>query len=434
MHSKEFRALISATIRQAEPAVPRCPYFEQCGGCAFQDRAYTGQLEAKQSTLRKLFAEAGFVLPLNLIGSPDPYEYRSRMDYVTTKGRFGLRMRGKFNYIVDLETCHLIPPAGCVAARAVWLRAIELGLPDYNIRTHEGFLRYIVVRRSPADQFMLAAVTAAGGDDSAAAMEQLAATALAQPGVVSFHWLINDTLTDLSFGAPRQHWGLEHLPMQVASNTLQIGPNTFFQNNLHLLERLLDDVRDLTVDGRLSTGDGVSSDGGLLTVDAETIDRLRLSDEIPSIVHRPPSTVADLYGGVGTIALHLAEHVAELVTVESAGESSELAAYNITANGHSNVQRVAADVIDYLRATEVGRFAVVIVDPPRTGLGPAVCAELLRILPQSIVYVSCNPLTLIEDLKALAPGFAPKLLQGYDMFPHTPHVEMLVQLEARPAD
>jgi 23S rRNA (uracil-5-)-methyltransferase RumA len=404
LRSKEFRNLIAANIRMAEPAEPRCPHFEQCGGCAFQDRNYAGQLEAKQSTLRKLFAEAGFTAPLNLIGSPEPYEYRSRMDYVTTKGRFGLRMRGKFNYIVDLETCHLIPPAGCIAARAVWLRAIELGLPDYNIRTHEGFLRYVVVRRSPTDQFMLAAVTAAPSDEQAAAMEQLAATALAQPGVLSFHWLINDTLTDLSFGTPRQHWGLEHLPMQVAANTLSIGPNTFFQNNLHLLERLLDDVRDLT-----------------------------LAHHQPPITHHP-AAVADLYGGVGTIALHLAEQVAELVTVESAGESSDLAAQNIIANGRGNVKRIAADVIDYLRSVEAGRFTVVVVDPPRVGLGPAVCAELLRIRPQGIVYVSCNPLTLLEDLQALAPSYAPTLLQGYDMFPHTPHVEMLVQLEALPTN
>src|SRR5581483_2125204 len=120
------------------------------------------------------------------------------------------------------------------AARAVYERAIELGLPDYNLRSHEGFLRYVVVRRSPQDTLLLAIVTAADPAGAyAPAVEQVAALALAQPGVSGFHWLINDTLTDISFGAPHRHWGAELLDMRVGDRTLAIGPNTFFQNNVH---------------------------------------------------------------------------------------------------------------------------------------------------------------------------------------------------------
>ncbi|MBX0327792.1 23S rRNA (uracil(1939)-C(5))-methyltransferase RlmD [Oscillochloris sp. ZM17-4] len=325
--------------------------------------------------------------------TPDPYAYRTRMDYVATKGRFGLRARGKFNHIVEMTTCHLIPPAAFAAAQAVWARANELGLPDYNLRSHTGFLRYVVVRRSPDDALLLAAVTAAGPYE--AEMAQLAEAALSQPGVVSFHWLLNDSLTDLSFGSPLRHWGAETLPMRAGAATLEVGPNTFFQNNVHLLDRLLDDVREAVTSGAQR------------------------------------SSVFDLYGGVGTIALHLAPHVGEVVCVESVGESAELAGRNSAANGAGNVRAVAMDVLAYLRAQPAGACAVAVADPPRTGLGPEVCAELLRVAPARIVYVSCNPLTLAEDLRALGAGYALRSLMGYDMFPHTPHVEAMAVLDPR---
>jgi 23S rRNA (uracil-5-)-methyltransferase RumA len=397
MRSKEFKQLVGNLARAAEPTEPRCKHAFECGGCAFQDRVYTGQVAAKREALARLFLEGSILdsaaaADFEVVASPDPFEYRTRMDYVATKGRFGLRARGKFNHIVELDECHLIPPASFLAAKAVWLAACELGLPDYNIRTHEGFLRYVVVRRSPQDEVMLAAVTAAGPYDEQ--MERLAATALAQPGVVSFHWLLNDSLTDLSFGAPLRHWGAEQL---VMGDGLQIGPNTFYQNNIHLLSQLLDDVR-LAVTGVEEAG---------------------------------AAAVADLYGGVGTIALHLASHVGRIVCVESVQESAALARANAARRGAANVEAVAIDVLPFLREQAGETFQVAVADPPRIGLGPEVCAELLRVLPRRLVYVSCNPLTQVEDLRALLQRYELRSLRGYDMFPHTPHVETLAVLERR---
>jgi 23S rRNA (uracil-5-)-methyltransferase RumA len=396
MNSKQFRNLIVSTASQGEPVVPRCPHAGpgECGGCAFQDRAYADQVAAKAQALTAIWQDWEPLSPVEVVASPDPYAYRTRMDYVATKGRFGLRRRGRFNYIIDLETCHLIPPPAFDVALALWRRASELGLPDYDIRSHQGFLRYLVVRRSPDDELLLAAVTAAGPHDDA--MADLAALALSRPGVLGFHWLLNDTLTDISFGAPLRHWGSATLPMRVGGRTLQIGPNTFFQNNVHLLLPLLDAV-----------------------VDATTTDGHQL-------------TVADMYGGVGTIALHLADQVGSVVTVESVAESAALARQNIAEAGVGNVSAAEADVLPFLRDQAPGAFDVIVADPPRVGLGPEVCAELLRLAPRRIVYVSCNPLTQRDDAAALAPGYALTALRGYDMFPHTPHVEALGVFDRRP--
>lgn len=360
-------------------------------------------MAAKQAALVQLYSAAGLLASaaapgqiaaddFSVVPSPDPYAYRTRMDYVATKGRFGLRMRGRFNYIVELTTCHLLPEPGFQAAQAVWQAAGALGLPDYNIRTHEGFLRYVVVRRSPDNDYMIAAVTS--GADHGAAMEQLAATALAQPGVVSFHWLINATLTDLSFGEPHRHWGLQHLPMRVGALVLEIGPNTFFQNNVHLLDGLLNDVRAAVSAHPAASG-----------------------------------AVADLYGGVGLIALDLAPHVGKVVTVELAGESADLAPSTIARNGAPNVTAVAADAAEHLRSVAPGTYGIVVADPPRTGLGPDACAALIAAAPERIVYVSCNPLTQVDDLHALGAHYRLQSLRGYDMFPHTPHVEAVAVLD-----
>jgi 23S rRNA (uracil-5-)-methyltransferase RumA len=416
---KLFRRQVVDAARTGDPAIPRCqhaPPLGFCGGCTFQDRSYESQLAAKRAALQSLWASelpADMLEQVTMVGSPNPFEYRTRMDYVTSRERFGLRRGGKFNYIVDLYECHLISPEAFAIARSVYEWAVALGLPDYDLRSHAGFLRYIVVRRSPQDTLLLAVVTAAPDAEGvyASAIEQLAEHALAQPGVDGFHWLVNDTLTDMSFGTPQRHWGASLLDMRVGSRTLAIGPNTFFQNNIHLLLPLLDDVAAT-----------VTKDEGRSTKEPED----------SSVVGRQSSlVVADLYGGVGTIALHLADQVGHVTCVESVEESAQLAEQNIARNRVRNITTVAADVLAFLREQSIGQFGVVVADPPRVGLGPDVCRELLRVRPRRLVYVSCNALSQIEDARALAPGYRLTELRGYDMFPQTPHMEALAVFERR---
>jgi 23S rRNA (uracil-5-)-methyltransferase RumA len=399
---KLFRRQVVEAARTGETIPARCPHAPPdgfCGGCTFQDRAYESQVAAKQAALRALWSAdlpADQLERIGMVASPQPFEYRTRMDYVASKQRFGLRRGGKFNYIVDLHECHLIPPAAFAVARGLYERATALGLPDYNLRTHEGFLRYVVVRRSPQDTLLLAVVTTAPDSDGvyAAAIEQIAEQTLDRHlEVAGFHWLINDTLTDISFGVSVRHWSAGELAMQVGKRTLCIGPNTFFQNNVYLLLPLLEDVAGCVGD---------------------------------------TNRVADLYGGVGTIALHIAEHVQHVTCVESVEESAAWATYNTAANGVEHVAVVTSDVLAFLRDQPAGGFDVIVADPPRTGLGPEVCRELLRLRPNRLVYVSCNALTQLDDARALAVGYRLTELRGYDMFPQTPHMEALAVFECRP--
>ncbi len=399
---KLFRRQVIDAASAGETVPVCCPHAPPegfCGGCTFQNRTYTSQVAAKHAALRALWSAdlTGDQLErIGMVPSPRPFGYRTRMDYVASKERFGLRRGGKFNYIVDLHECHLIPPAAFAVARGLYERAMALGLPDYNLRSHEGFLRYVVVRRSPQDTLLLAVVTAAPDTDGvyAAAIEQVAEDVLEQnPEVAGVHWLVNDTLTDISFGTAVRHWSAGELAMQVGKRTLCIGPNTFFQNNVYLLLPLLDDVAGCV---------GAAS------------------------------RVADLYGGVGTIALHIADQVQQVTCVESVEGSATWANYNAVANGVANVSIVPSDVLAFLRDQPAGAFDVIVADHPRTGLGPEVCRELLRLRPNRLVYVSCNALTQLDDARALVAAYHLTELRGYDMFPQTPHMEALAVFDQRP--
>lgn len=393
---KLFRQTVVNHTRQAphnDPICPHAPPNDMCGGCTFQHIAYHDQIAAKSQALADLWQAqlpTDIAIP-QVIASPDPLTYRTRMDFVASKGRFGLRRGGKFNYIIDLNTCHLIPPAAFAIAQQTWQHTQTLELPDYNLRSHEGFLRYIIVRRSPDNRYMIVLLTSVPTDEYTIAMEQVAQTTLAHPDVHSVHWLRNDGPSDVSFGTLYRHWGEALLPMRVGDNRLFIGPNTFFQNNIYLLDALL---------AAIKTAVGNANH------------------------------VADLYGGVGTIALSLAVHVGHVHCVESVAESIELCQHNIAASSHRNVTAEVADVADFLRTT-TRTFDVIVVDPPRVGLGAAVCSEILRLAPQKLIYVSCNPLSQLSDAAILTTAYRLVSLQGYDMFPQTPHFETLAVFERR---
>lgn len=396
---KLFRRTVIDHTRHVPTITPRCPHAppnDMCGGCTFEHVAYPDQIAAKQAALTDLWRAH---LPQELaqptiIPSPDDFTYRTRMDFIASKGRFGLRRGGKFNYIIDLSTCHLIPPEAFTIAHAAWQHTQTLGLPDYNLRSHEGFLRYIVVRRSPDNQYLLALITSQPRDDADEhAMAQVAQTTLAHPAVVGVHWLRNDSHADISFGTPYKHWGSELLPMHVDGNVLSIGPNTFFQNNVYLLEHLLSAIKT-------AVGEA--------------------------------NQVADLYGGVGTIALSVAPQVGHVHSVESFAESVALCHHNIAQSRHRNVTAEVADVAEFLR-TSTARFDTMVVDPPRVGLGPDVCHQIMRHAPQRLVYVSCNPLSQVADAEILLRDYRLVAINGYDMFPQTPHFETLAIFERRTA-
>jgi len=361
-----------------------------------QDIAYSDQLAAKQAALLEIWGEA---LPAALrddytiVAAPDPFGYRLRMDYVCSDDRFGLRVRKRFYAIVDLGECHLIPPSLFTIIRAVYTAARECGLPDYNVYHNTGFLRYLVVRRNVRDEWLLSFVTS---EQTHAEQMDRAAQAALDAGATSVWWLLNPRHADLSFGEPVRHWGAEFLPQYVLDRTLLMGPNTFFQNNVGGFEQILRYITPFVAGAE---------------------------------------RMIDLYAGVGTIGIALADHVGKVFAAELSDESVALAQRNIHLNGlEGRVEVVQADVAEVLRDPRISQRTagdVLVVDPPRAGLGPDVCAQLSEHGPQRIVYVSCNAITQAMDYEILRQNYDLVATQGFDLFPQTYHCEQVAVLERR---
>jgi 23S rRNA (uracil-5-)-methyltransferase RumA len=391
MSSKRFQKLTTKALDKVERLADwPCDHYPECGGCALQDVTYADQVAAKRHALLELWTER-LPEPLReayeLTPAEDPFGYRLRMDYVCSDDRFGLRMRRRFFAIVDLHECHLIPPPLFGQVHAIYTYARSLGLPDYNVYHNTGFLRYLVVRRNVRDDWLLSFVTSERAYEQE--LEQTAAFALEQ-GATSVWWLHNPRHADLSFGEPLGHWGAAHLPQYVLDRKLLMGPNTFFQNNIRGFEAILHYVT-------------------------------------PFIAGAP--RLLDFYAGVGTIGIALGEHVGQVVAAELAEESVALLRANVELNGMAGkVEIVGADVVDAIaHAPEPGD--VLVVDPPRAGLGPDVCKRLLASGPQRIVYISCNPITQLADWEMLQSAYRIVAARGFDLFPQTFHAENVIVLE-----
>lgn len=393
MSSKRFQKALQKALKHT-PHLEQwpCRHFPACGGCAFQDVAYEHQLAAKHAALLQIWGDA---LPESIRESfqiepaPEPLGYRLRMDYVCSDDRFGLRQRRRFYAIVDLQECHLIPPPMFEQVRSIYAVAREIGLPDYNVYHNTGFLRYLVIRRNVRDEWMLTFVTSERAFEPQ--VEQVAQRAL-DSGAHSVWWLINGRTADLSFGEPVRHWGSAHLPQYVLGRTLLMGPNTFFQNNVGGFESILRYITPYVAGAE---------------------------------------RMIDLYAGVGTIGMCLADHVGKVFAAELVEDSVELARQNIALNGlDERIEVVQADVAEVLH-DERTRGDVLVVDPPRAGLGPDVCALLAESGPQRIVYISCNPITQAIDYELLRERYEMVAARAFDLFPQTTHCEQVAILERR---
>jgi 23S rRNA (uracil-5-)-methyltransferase RumA len=356
--------------------VPCCRYFGQCGGCSFQDVAYPeAQIESKKKYLKALLGREVEIIP-----SPIAYGYRNRMDFVCAFSKIGLRQRRRFNEVVDLEECHLINNKFLPLFRELRAAAKESGIRDFNYLNHEGYLRYMVFRLSANAPDMMVSFVTATADEAV-----LPLLALAEKKATSVNWLINGGLADLSYGPVHQWRNSPVITEKIGKYSYRIGPNTFFQNNGFLAEKLFDHVK------------------------AEI-----------------KGTTLDLFCGAGAISVYVADAADSVIGVEREEDSLRLAREAAELNAVRNVSFISADAAVWLRENEKSReYQTIIIDPPRAGLGGKTARKILRMGAEKIVYVSCNPVSFRGDLAFLSNSYALESVMGFDMFPQTPHVEVV---------
>jgi 23S rRNA (uracil1939-C5)-methyltransferase len=391
-------------VEIVEPSPKRvdapCAHYPACGGCRFQDLAYEAQLEAKQAQVNDALRRIGGLAdpPLEpIVPAESVFHYRNKLEYSFTQladgPTLGFHKAGRWDEVLEIERCWLTTDLGNAIRNAVRAWAREEGLEGYDQATGTGYLRHLVVREGRnTGQALVQLVTAPGERFETG---YLVDVLRAFPEVRSIHWSVNDTPAEVTNLPTKLLWGADAIEEEVCGLRFRIRPNAFFQTNTAMAARLY-----------------------------------QLAAEMAALTGN--ETVYDLYCGIGTIGLVLAENALTVWGVEVSEESVACALENADLNGITNAAFFAGNVGEALEELRdrAGDPDVAVVDPPRAGLAGKALRRIGRLGPPRLVYVSCNPTTLAGDVKQLAAdwGYRLERARPVDMFPHTPHVETVALL------
>ena len=377
-----------------------CAHFPACGGCRFQDLAYSAQAAAKETQVGDALRRIGGIAdpPLEPIVQADSaFFYRNKLEYSFTQTpegpALGFHKAGRWDEVLEVERCWLTTDLGNAVRDAVrdWARGERL--VAYSQADGSGFLRHLVVREGRnTGQALVVLVTTAG---ELPEPEHFVDLLRAFPEVRSIHWAVNEGVAEVTNLPTTLLWGAAWVEEELCGLRFRVRPNAFLQTNTAMAERLY----ELAIDYAGLTG---------------------------------VETVYDLYCGIGTIGLAMAGRALTVWGVEVSAESVACAIENAGLNEVSNAAFFAGEVgssLDDL-AERAGKPDVVVVDPPRAGLSGKALRRLGRLEAPRLVYVSCNPTTLAGNVKELAAdwGYRLERVRPVDMFPHTPHVESVALL------
>ena len=357
---------------------PVCPHFGECGGCMFQNISYENQLLLKKDYVNDLFSG---IASVDHVEPGTPLGYRNRMDMVCAFGKKGLRMQGRYRQVVDIQSCAIMQSA--TNEKFIELRELLSEIEDYDYLHHSGYLRYIVLRQGRFTGEVMANLVVSVPENrfGFALYDFLEA-------VDSSSIILSDGLADLSFGPVHQTLKKGFITESFDGIEYMITPNSFFQSNSEIALAMYRKIKSLTAGRTL-----------------------------------------DLYSGVGSISLFVASAAESVTGVEIVQESVDTAHKNAVNNEIGNINFLCADTLDYVKENSAS-FDTLILDPPRSGMHPKMINEIRNMKLDRIIYMSCNPATCRDDVKALE-DWEIETFEAYDMFPQTPHVETLALLKRK---
>ncbi len=392
---------------------PVCEHFGICGGCKWQHIQYQYQADYKAQHVIDCFRRIGkfeFPEPLPLLKPAQTEFYRNKLEFTFSNNRWltreeiesgknfnnnalGFHIPGRFDKILQLNKCHLQSDLSNEIRNWLYNFAIDNSLTFYDIKEHHGLLRNLIIRNSTTGQYMV--IVQFGESDELQINQVMTALADQFPQISSLHYIINtkanDSYTDQEVVL---FAGKNHIVEKMDDLEFIISPKSFYQTNSLQAKALYQVAKDFCE----FKGDEITY---------------------------------DLYTGTGTIANFVARSTSKVIGIEYVEDAITDAIQNSAINSITNTKFFAGDMKDMLTApfiAEHGHPQIVITDPPRAGMHGSVIQTLLEIAPQKIVYVSCNPATQARDIALLSEGYTVGKVQPVDMFPHTAHVENVVQL------
>ncbi len=390
---------------------PRCPAAERCGGCTIQHLTYERQLAYKEKKVRDCLVRIGGVDAdevewLPIIGMEDPWQYRN-------KAQFPVRMQkdneGRPYPAAGFyagRTHSIVPVSDCAIQHSCMKRILETVLtwmrdqnvPAYDESSHSGLVRHIYIRRAyHTGQIMVCLVINSRGISNLL-QEMLLQKLTGIPGMTGIFLNSNTDWTNVILGKEMKLlWGQAYIEDRIGDIRYHISPQSFYQVNPEQTEKLYQTALEFA---------GLSGE----------------------------ETVWDLYCGIGTISLFLAQRARKVYGVEIVPEAVQNARENARLNGIVNAEffcGAAEEVVPKL----AGQADVVVVDPPRKGCDGVLLDTIAGMGPERIVYVSCDPGTLARDVKKLGEmGYGVKKVRAVDMFGQGGNVETVVMLSHKKPD
>lgn len=394
---------IQQILEPSKDRIPAdCSQFLRCGGCTFRHISYAAELEAKKQRVCDAMQRIGGFSNIEIkpiVGSENPDHYRNKAQLPIGRGAGKEITLGFFathsHRIIDCEECLLQPEAFTGAMNAFKEWAKMSGEDVYNEETGRGHLRHLYLRQAGATgEIMVCVVVNGNGVHFENELVEMLKERL--PNLKSVIINSNREKTNVVLGRKcRTVWGSDTITDTLCGLNFHISPMSFYQVNRDQAERLY------TIAGEYAGLTG-------------------------------SETLLDLYCGTGTIGLSMAKKAKRVIGVEVVEQAVEDARKNAEQNGITNAEFICADAAKAasMLKNRGERPNVVILDPPRKGCDAELIETVAKMLPERVVYVSCDPATLARDLKLFAEkGYQPQVLTPVDMFPRTSHIESVCLLQ-----
>lgn len=392
---------------------PSCKYHQWCGGCTWQNLAYENQLKFKEDIVRESLRHiAGIqgVDVLSILASEQVFGYRNKMEFSFADRRWllphelnesvtpdkfalGLHVPGSFDKVLHIDYCYLQSEFANEALKYISKYCQSNNLQPYGIKSHEGFLRFLVIRQSHYSGKLMVNLVTAYEDQKK--LMPLAEGLISQfPEIESVVNNINSRLAQIAQGEKEIILaGKDFIQEKLGDFTFNISANSFFQTNTGQARVMYEKVLEFA---------GLSG------------------NEI----------IWDLYCGTGAFSLFLSAEAKTVTGFEVVSSAVQDAIENARNHRVNNANFIEGDLLVTMKSVSE-EPDVIVTDPPRAGMHEKVVRSILNIAPQRIVYVSCNPTTLARDLAILAEQYVINKVQPLDMFPQTYHIETIVQLSRR---
>jgi len=396
---------------------PVCEHFGLCGGCKWQHMNYQDQLFYKQKEVTNNLLRIGHLeLPevTPIAGCKKIYFYRNKMEFSFSDSRWlteeelksdiefedknacGFHIPGMWDKILDVNQCHLQEDPSNAIRNSIKEFAIENNIAFFNPRQRTGILRTLMIRISSTGEIMLVLQLFKEDKEKRELLLNYISNTFTE--ITSLQYIINEKGNDSIYDQDIILFkGRDHIFEEMEGLKFKINAKSFYQTNstqAYELYKIARDFADLQ------------------------------GDEI----------VYDLYTGTGTIAQFVASKAKKVVGVEAVPQAIEDARENAKMNGIDNTVFYDGDMAkvftkDFIE--ENGHPDLIITDPPRDGMHQKVVVQILNILPEKVVYISCNSATQARDLALMKEEYVIEKSQAVDMFPQTHHVENVVLLKRR---